>query len=456
LPAGISYASLRLSTIVLALGGMAAFCDLLARRSRQPALAAAATAVLVFNPVFFRLSLSFMTDVPLISLVAIGYWLAFAGFERRRTACIVAAVALLVGAYLVRELAVVAPFALLAGAVLAMPRLLSLRLAAGLAVLATIGVVLAALWLPSFYGVTSGLATRTRGLGYVLAVPPIDYVRALAAMALTVGVFVAPLALATIGRRDVRWILAIATPLVAIAPGIGAMPFDRNQVMSPLGLGMSRALLPGAIETTPAGDALRVLALGLGAVSIAVSLRAAGEVLRSRSRSRDAADVAWLILAAGEAGALLVLWLWQDRYDLILVPSVLWLLAVRAARVGWSRAVVFAGVGAFGALAVLGTRDDVELNRAVAAAEQWLRTRGVEARAIDAGYASNGWRLYAAADEFAPGFPPERVPFLFSREALPYVVSSTPLPRARALRELEWRRSWLSAPRLYALERDAS
>ena len=68
LPGGFSFAALRVSTMVAALLGMIGVYFLM-KRSRAPEWMSLMTAMLLgFNPVFYSLSCSFMTDVPFITL----------------------------------------------------------------------------------------------------------------------------------------------------------------------------------------------------------------------------------------------------------------------------------------------------------------------------------------------------------------------------------------------------
>jgi hypothetical protein len=216
---------------------------------------------------------------------------------------------------------------------------------------------------------------------------------------------------------------------------------------------MSRALLPGDDPMPPVGQALRALALVAASLSLAVILMEVLGFARRWWHSRVEIDTAWVLFGAGEAVALLVLWLWQDRYDLVLLLPVLWIASLRASRCGWNRKVVAGCVAILAVVSVLGTRDDFELNRAAWSAESWLRQRGVPAEQIDGGYVLNGWRLYAYPESFAPGFPSERVPYLFSKDELPYVVSTAPLQGAEVLRQYTWPRTWLSEPELQVLHR---
>jgi hypothetical protein len=74
---GPTFVTLRISTIVLSLFGLLALFDILRREGCAPWVASLATATVAFNPVFFALQGSFMTDVPTLSFMLIA--LAFFG-----------------------------------------------------------------------------------------------------------------------------------------------------------------------------------------------------------------------------------------------------------------------------------------------------------------------------------------------------------------------------------------
>ncbi len=451
LPHGVSNASLRMSTLALAAVAIVALYDLLRRRLERPWLAAAAVAVLAFNPVFFSLALSFMTDVQLLGLLSLSFWLFDRGVRRPQIGWgwTAAALSLAVAAYLVRELAVAAPFAMLAALAVAGPPGVSRRRLLGLAVGVVASFAAVWAWIAWVRAPTEGLAVRAQGLRYLLDVSPLVYSGAVIHLGLTTAFFASPLALATLGRQSLRRALPAAAVLCVLAAALQGIPFGRGEVLSPLGLGMSRVLLPGEPRLSTAGQALRVVALLLSALSFTVIAQETWMLLRRRSAALM--DALWLLFAAAQLVLLMVLWLWQDRYYLILVPAVLWLLGLRAARLGVNRRVLAAGLAIFAALAVLGTRENFALSRTSWEAEAWLRRQGVPAAQIDAGYVLNGVRLYAEADEYAPGFPTPDVPFLYSKERLPYAISTTPLAGARVLRVFSWPRLWLSPAKLYVL-----
>jgi hypothetical protein len=112
---GPNHVVLRLSTVLVSWLGLGSFHSLLCRAGMTPGRAAFATATLAFNPLFFLLGGTFMTDVPALSfaLVALnGYSRALV---RKNIALFVGATVVAVLAALTRQSAVTAA---LTGAVL--------------------------------------------------------------------------------------------------------------------------------------------------------------------------------------------------------------------------------------------------------------------------------------------------------------------------------------------------
>ncbi|HKU40203.1 MAG TPA: glycosyltransferase family 39 protein, partial [Polyangiales bacterium] len=111
LPAGFSFAALRVSTVALAaLGGCACYLALRElQRSRARALLGAAC--VACNPVSIVLAHSFMTDVPLVSVSCCAAYAYARGFARREPSALWLAVPLCVAAVLVRQVALAIPFA---------------------------------------------------------------------------------------------------------------------------------------------------------------------------------------------------------------------------------------------------------------------------------------------------------------------------------------------------------
>src|SRR5262249_11145327 len=140
-----------------------------------------------------------------------------------------------------------------------------------------------------------------------------------------------------------------------------------------------------------------------------------------RERSSEERFLALLLLA--HLGLMLLLWLFYDRYALVLFPSAIALLLVKHGERRIRRAVL--PLAALAGIAAVGVHDHLELNRAVWRGVDWLEARGVGASEIDGGYAVNGWLHYvdpAAAPRgddgraFVPGMTAPR-------GGVPYVVT---------------------------------
>ena len=114
------------------------------------------------------------------------------------------------------------------------------------------------------------------------------------------------------------------------------------------------------------------------------------------------------------------------------------------------------GVLLWGAVAVTGTIDQFRYTRMVVEARDWLLQRGVAAAHIDAGYALNGWWLYA----HAPTGPPSRgrepdVPWVTSSSSLPYKIANVPEPSYAAVRSFRRDMLWATSDTIYVLEHTA-
>jgi hypothetical protein len=77
----ISKGALRLSTIVLSWFGAMAFFDLLRQSGLRPALAAFGAVTLIFNPLYFLMSNTFMSDMPALSFSLLALACYKRGFE---------------------------------------------------------------------------------------------------------------------------------------------------------------------------------------------------------------------------------------------------------------------------------------------------------------------------------------------------------------------------------------
>lgn len=81
LPFGVSYTALRISTLVAALLGAFALFRLVRDAERPVSIALLAALLFLFNPIFFALSFSFMSDVPFVAAQTGAMLFLFAGLR---------------------------------------------------------------------------------------------------------------------------------------------------------------------------------------------------------------------------------------------------------------------------------------------------------------------------------------------------------------------------------------
>ena len=151
-----------------------------------------------------------------------------------------------------------------------------------------------------------------------------------------------------------------------------------------------------------------------------------------------------------------VLWLYDSRYYLTLLPG---LTALLVARLRPTRAVKvgsLAGVLLLGLIALSGTIDEFRYLRAVAEARAWLLQQGVAPAHIDAGYALNGWWLYAPAPQASSprGREPD-VPWVTGAPPLPYKIANAAVPPYAIVRRVQWQPLWAVSDTIVVLEHPA-
>jgi hypothetical protein len=252
------------------------------------------------------------------------------------------------------------------------------------------------------------------------------------------------------------------------------LPLRPDQTWSLREVGASRALIDGGIQARGLGWA----GMPFRAVTL-VSTTLLAIVLFGR-RGPLAACVAFARLALAECGItrrteplrvwaigrapLLMyvavylvltnlLWMYHDRYYLVIVPPLLALtLAARPGGDYYPRSACLALV-LFGALALAGTSDALRFNQAVRESWESLVDAGIPPSRIDAGYAWNGWTLYAHPANLGSGQTPFRdVPWVTSDRRSEYVIATKRLAGYSVWREVTWRGlPWPGPDRLFVL-----
>jgi hypothetical protein len=217
-------------------------------------------------------------------------------------------------------------------------------------------------------------------------------------------------------------------------------------------IGGARQLLSGDWPLAPwpwLDDVLR----GAGLAALVLALLAVGR-RTSASWLTVTPRTPVLVYFAAYIALINILWFYNDRYALVLLPLLV-VVALggnggqrRPPRLAWALMALFA------VIACLGVRDTLRFNQAVRDTWQSLVDSGVPPSDIDAGYAWNGWILYAHPENLAPGQTAADVPWVMSKRALRYRLAKQAMDGYAVVRTVEWGDDfrWPGPDRLYVLE----
>lgn len=450
---GFSFVALRLSTVVLAVVGCSAIWMTLRELDVSPRASLLGALALALHPVFFALSFSFMTEVPFVSLSALALAVYVRAMRRHAPRGFWLAGAIAVAAYLVRPLGILLPIAA-AAAVVADRR--GLRRWTVLPALLMPLVVMGGLQvaLPALFGPLDWAGTRTGYLQWWFMVPPWRYA-AWTLEVLVQAVFpLAPLVVSALRGRDhatAAVVAALMAALCLVALGEIPSPLPDTQTWSLQEL-TARSMVGGHVPPSAWSLAARpwLQAAGLYVLAGAVVLA----VTRWRAPSPGRAGLG-VVAAYGllNVAAIHLLWLYNDRYYVVLAPPLAVLAAIALDARPAPLRLAAIGLAAWAAVDVTGTRDMLAVYRAAAAAVADLQSSGVPAWEIDAGYTLNGWRLYAHPEALPPGADRRRdVPFVTSTATTAYSLANVLPEGTTLLREVPLDRvTWQATRWLYVV-----
>jgi Dolichyl-phosphate-mannose-protein mannosyltransferase len=461
---GFSFAVLRLSTVVLAWAGLLAFYGTLRELGIRPLLAGLETLLLWCNPVFFVLSHSFMTDVPFVSTMNAAFFGYVRWVKHGRTRDLGLGSVLATLAFLIRQLGA-------ALALIPLAYLLLARLAGGARrplpwsqriwlLVPWLGIGLTLWWIHAGHGATRVSLEKAQMLRLVLAIDRWVYVRELLHALLHLGLVCWPLAWMAFGRLS-RRALAGASMAMAGLSGLvlwqaGALPQPLRVMLTWDELGLARELIAGQITHRQLPGWGQGVVLGVS-LSTAVGLVAAlWDGLRSWPQGVRRPGTILLLNLLLQTLLFEVLWLYYDRYYLPLLPGLMALLLAHLRPTKVTITVGMAGVLLWGTIAVTGTIDQFRYHRTVVEARDWLLRHGVALEHIDAGYALNGWWLYA----HHPSGPPSRgrepdVPWITSSTPLPYIIANVAVPSYAVVQSFRRPMLWAASDTIYVLEHTA-
>jgi dolichyl-phosphate-mannose-protein mannosyltransferase len=460
-PAGFSFTALRVSTWVLAVVCLWGLYGLLRELAiaRQPALLG--TATLAVNPIFFMLSFTFMTDVPCLSLMV---WASFAmvrAVRTRQTKWLVAATILACLAIGVRVVGVVIPLAMAAVLLLQTDSWGRSRGRLWLTVIPLLFLGGVLWWgtghvqrTADLSQLNDGPATRAYNLRYAVPLLPWTLLDDSAIVTGVVGLALLPLSLASLRRslttRVAVSVLALGFVFLALVltGRVYGPPLSLNSIWSLFELGATESLVP-VFQPRAIPPWWSALVPFAAAGSTAIFL---ATLPRPFYRPGEA-FLGWVTL--GHFLLMAILWLFYDRYALVLLPSAIGLLLTGGVPPRPLCTLVLLAL--FGGVSIVGVRDHLQYNQALWRAVDVLRQRGVPDSDIDGGYVVNGWLHYAHPDNaprdeqgniLVPGLTTKRHP-------LRYLIANLPLPYWRVVTTIAYRRWWGASGTICILERTA-
>ena len=449
---GFSFAVLRASTLVLAALGCIALYAMLRELGRRPAVSLLASLTLGASPTFFLLSSSFMTDVPFLALVMLALYAWVSALQRGSQLRWWLGAGLSIGAFLVRPLGIALPVAAALGAWRAR-RLTPGWLAPALVSLA--GMAALQLALPMLFGALDMGNTRTVNIRYVLMVTPGEYARWTAHLLCEAAFPMAPLVVAALCSRPVALRIALASALVAATLWLlsGGLPFPLpdNQTWSLRDMAARTLIACTDIGRAPWTEWMAPLLPAAGTVVLGAMVAGATAV---RAQPECARGTGTILLAFAGLELLIAnaLWLYNDRYYIVFAPALAYLVtALAPMRVR----VAVPLVALWAVVSVTGVRDTLAFNETVSAAVQTLEDSGVAASDIDAGWVSNGWRLYVHPEKLPVGSDRAwDVPFVTNTTPSLYLIANCPQPGYQLVKTIPLpAATWQGTDRLLVLRK---
>jgi hypothetical protein len=454
--AGFSFASLRMSTVALAVIGCWSVYLTLRELNCRRSTGVLGALALALHPLYFALSFSFMTEIPFISLSALALWSYVRAVHRDDTAAFWLGGLFSIVAFLVRPVAILLPLSVLPVLMWRCPeRAGGSRFRPLAAALTTMVVLQVAL--PRVFGPLDWAAMRWEYLQWWFMVTPTEYLQWNVNVTFVSLFPLVPLLLPCAARSRTALAVAVAAlawfGLCRWLLGALSMPLPDWQTWSLQDIA-ARALIGGQLVTS--GWSARAVPI----VKIVGLLAVASMTVVSISRlfapprwSRP--EVVVVMLAILHVGAINLLWLYNDRYYLALAPPLVIVAAkaldtdLRAKRLAAVCLALWAGI------ALSGTRDMLTFTESCAKAARQLEASGIPAWDVDAGYALNGWRLYAHPENLPPGAERNAdVPFVTSAGQTRYIVTNTPLPHADVVRVIPLDgASWQATHAIYVVHR---
>lgn len=426
IPVGFSFNALRLSTLILSLLGGGATYILMIELRQSRWLAVLTSLTLVFSPIYYALSHTFMTDVPCTAIMVIAAVFLVRNLKTDSKVALLLGTMFAVAATLSRQLAISLPLAFSIASILknGTPKRLILR--ALIPLICCVGALLvfhqwlaATNRLPALYGsMNRMLLTSLANPKTIIAFACNAYVALL-----YLGCFLLPILIGLLGeilgfRREklMPLLIAISMMLIAAAATSGVygsthllMPNSGNIIsiagIGPLTLHDNYILGHDNLATLPIAFwvGITIMSFG-GAVLLIAAIGLSGTMLASKIRSSkleaNEAAGAFLLLTAIIYLVPLILSEFWDRYLICTIPFLSGGIGCLSLPISQAitRSYRFAATTVlfcFALFAICGTRDYLTWNRIRwDALHHLMENSQVKIEDIDGGFEFNGWHLY--------------------------------------------------------------
>jgi hypothetical protein len=408
LGSGCPHFALRMSTVLLSGLGLWAFYDLLRHEGLDPGQSGFLTAVLAFNPLYFLLQGTFMSDVPALSFSLIALALYRRAIDSRHLLTLLAASVAALLAVSTRQSAIAVPLAiaLVLGFHLDLRKQWSWRLALALPLAAGVGIHI---WFTSRSDIWPIKPTWQFNLFFLAS---------LGVVAQMVALLLLPALLESAFSVDEGWVklgLRLGISILGSTAVAGALyywatwrdpvrilaPSDDLDSWFPYTMPMLGAFGPFSAVV---GHGPISLSAGIREVLTIVGVIAAGALAaRILTRPLEMLSKSPLFIYSFLQGALFILSpKIYDRYFVVLLPGALAAIGLRSRVPLARRALGWLALAAMAALSVGLMHDWLSWNEARWALGRKAVANGIHPWLIDGGLEWNGW--YARATQ--PDLPP--------------------------------------------------
>lgn len=433
---GATHTALRISTVVLGLGGLLATYGLLREARVLRWIAVIGCMIVAVNPLYFELSNTFMTDVPFSAVVLMSMYLYVRALRRDSAIELVAATVLACIATLIRQLGLMLPLSFAVACLVTNGFRARAIVRSAVPVVIVLAVLIAYQeWLklnglmPSYYSKQAHMYKMFTSSGWDFWILGITHVARCSFVYF--GLFAFPFLMLAYGRswEAISRKLKTANTIVAVICSSAVliwmlvrnewMPLKKAGGDCLLDLGVGPSLLTDQflkrmnhLPTAPTWFWVTVSLVGVvgGGLLIRHLLSAAEALFIQKSKSVSPFDrgyIAFVLAAVFLYLAPIVsltAMVYFDRYFLCAVPLVLVLIALTgglSARLDrWDITSALVVILLFGAFSVGAVHDYLEWNRTRWTALGVLVLRdGVSANRIDGGYEFNGWYHYRGVDQ---------------------------------------------------------